>query len=189
MLSIRIKQPVSIWTESDTCSGRRSIKSGVTNTSAVMSATSTSCLFPYSIFLLLPSLRPLLSGSTEDQAKNTHMLTQSPSANPKVNALPRWMTTPLHRSHPVIADHLHLSLQVAATLRHLSCSVTALLPLAHPTTAVLLPRSRPVTVAPHHLKMGLNHVRISRSTATCQFHFQKAWRKLNCEKEAKMTRR
>lgn len=46
-LSTRIKLAAWSWTESDTCSGNGSTKSGAINISAAMSATSTSCHFPF----------------------------------------------------------------------------------------------------------------------------------------------
>lgn len=162
MLSMKNKITPPSWTYRATCSGKGSTKSGVTNTSTAMLATSTSCLLPTLIFLQLL----LFSGGREKETKIIQMSTQTLSTNSRVDTLP-----------------LHLSLQVAAVPRHLSHRATvAPLLFIHQMTAVLLPLSRPVTVAPLHPRQG--HV---RSTTSCQSHLQRAVRMLNCREEEKTT--
>lgn len=64
----QVEQTAWSWTGSATCSGRMSTKSGMRNISAAITS-STSCLFHYSVFLLL--LLPL-SGGAQTKAEINH---------------------------------------------------------------------------------------------------------------------
>lgn len=163
MLSIQTSQPVWMWTESATCCGRRSTKSGVRNISAATPVTSTNRLFPSSHFL------PLLSGGAQKATNPTQMPVQTLATDPKMDTLPRWTSAPLHHSRPATAALLHLRLQATAALHHLSRSVTVIpLHLTHPATAGRLPLSHPVMVAPHHVKTELTPGHFSRTSAIYQ---------------------
>lgn len=181
MLSVQIKLAAWSWTESATCSGKRSTKSGVINISAAMSVTSTSCPLPSSIFLLLLFI---LSGGTKKEAEISHRITWSLAKASKVDAAPGWTAAPPRRSHPVTAAPLHLSLQVTAAPRHLSHLVTvAPLHLIRPMTAVPLPLSRLATVAPVHPKTEHSRRHISRGAlrSTAARQSQREVRKWNCK--------
>lgn len=165
LLNMQNKVTASNWTDSATCSGNRSTKSGVRNISTAMSATSTSCLLPSSILIQLL----LLSGETKKETEITHMSTQNLATESTADALPEQTTTPLCLSH-----------QVTAGPRHRSHRATvAPLCLIRQMTAVLLPPSRPVAVTPLHPSRGHISTGVLRSINGDPSRLQRAVRMQN----------
>lgn len=156
---------VTKWTDSDTCSGNRSTKSGVRNISTAMSATSTSCLLPSSILIQLL----LLSGGTKKQTEITHTSTRNLATESTAGALPGRTTTPLCLSHQATAGPRHRSHRATA----------APLCLIRQMTAVPLPPSRPAAVVPLHPSRGHISTGLLRSINGDPSRLQRAVRMQN----------
>lgn len=133
---------VAAWTESATCGGAASTKSGVINISVATWATSTSCRFPSSISPLPPS------GRTGKEAQTA--LTMAADAADDASLGRR--AARRHRAPPATAAPLHRAPRGTAAPRCLSRPATATrLRLVRPGAC---PRrlGRPATGAPHRPK-------------------------------------
>lgn len=138
-ISVQNQIPAWRWISSAICSGKGTIKSGVTNISTATSATSTSCLLLCSV-----SLRPLvLIGGSEKvtRAAWTWTWTRTIAAVAMTAEAPPARTiAPLRLARPATVAPQHLSRPATVSL----------LRLIHPITAIPPRLTCPVKAAQPH---------------------------------------